>query len=111
MAADETKLGQLHEKVATVLTDLLDGQPITEEGEDGEVKVVGVIAPSAAIITAAIQLLKNNNITCAPSENNALGELQAKMQERAKAREARKATTTDLAQATKDMGFLTGLPN
>jgi hypothetical protein len=111
MAADETKLGRLHEKLAEVFCDALDGQPITEIDDEGNTTVVGHIAPSAAILTAVNQFLKNNNITCAPSENNALGELQAKMQERAKAREARKASQTDLAQATKDMGFLTGLPN
>lgn len=109
MAANEGKLGELHNKVAEVLSEALDGQVIPGEvdEETGEVSVVK-IPPSAAILQVAAKFLKDNNITCTPSEGNALGELRDKMEARRQARELRKA---DLKGASEDMGFLTGLPN
>lgn len=113
MAADETALGALHTKVAEVLNLALEGEELpgyTDE-ETGEVFPAKRLAPSAAIIAAATKFLKDNNITCAPSQDNALGELEAKMRER----DAKRANKLDLAQAQKDMastqGFLSVLPN
>jgi len=107
MAASEDALGTLHDKVANTLSRLLDGtqmpdytDPETEEVIQGE-----RLEPSAAILTASIQFLKNNNITCAPSEDNALGKLKQKMEER-QARRKERATRTDLNHASDDMGWL-----
>lgn len=113
MAADETKLGALHEKVAETLAKALDGTPIVEiDPETGEAKTVDVIPASAALITATIQFLKNNNVTCVPSQNNALGVLEEKMKERAAKRAERgQAKPADIAAATEHMNFLQGLPN
>jgi hypothetical protein len=108
MAANEQILGDLHTKVAEVLTGLLDGQslPTGEQDDDGN-EIVTVLAPSAAIITSAIQFLKNNNITCTPSKDNALGALVAAKE----AREARrKAGVIDLDQAREQARFTSGLP-
>jgi len=112
VAADEKALGDLHTKVANVLSDLLDGQelPTGEHDEDGN-EVVQVMPPSAAIITSAIQFLKNNNITCAPSQDNAIGELADKMQARREKRALRRAHTSDFEAASADAAFMTGLPN
>ena len=63
MAATESALGDLHDALAKTLTDL-----------------VGVEAPSAAVLAVAAKFLKDNNITCTPATDNALGELEAQMQ-------------------------------
>lgn len=109
MAADETALGNLHTKVAEVLTDLLDGTPLPTGETDGDGnEITQTMPPSAATLTAAIQFLKNNNITCTPAKDNALGALEAKMAERkAKMRAGR----ADLAVATEGAAFMAGLPN
>lgn len=109
MAANEKTLSDLHVKVAEVLADALDGQDIVDvDPKTGETKVMGKIAPSAALIQVATKFLKDNNITCTPSEDNAIGELKRKMEERA---ERRRATKADLTTAQKDMNFMEGLPN
>lgn len=109
MAADETALGDLHTKVAEVLTLALDGEelPGFTDPDTGEVVPPKKLAPSAAIIAAATKFLKDNNITCAPAQDNALGELEKKM----RARKAKRVNNTDLANATEGMSFLAGLPN
>lgn len=58
-AASEGALGELHNTLAKVLTDA--------------VKSDGV---SASVLAVAANFLKHNNITCAPSESNAVGALQ-----------------------------------
>lgn len=112
MAADESKLGNLHDKVAEVLSGALDGTQMPDYVDpDTEEVITGAkIEPSAAIITAAIQFLKNNNITCAPSDNNALGELEKKMKARQAKRAGRRAIpdATDLASADEQATWLDG---
>jgi len=113
MAADEGVLGALHEKVTEVLTEALDGDTIPgyEEVNEATGEITKVpdrkLPPSAAIIAAATKFLKDNNITCAPSPDNAVGALVDKLREKQKA----KASRLELADARKDMGFLSGLPN
>lgn len=102
MAASETRLGALHEKVTEVLMVALDGE-VLPGYEDGDTVIPDkVIPPSAAIIAAATKFLKDNEITCVPSENNALGELEQKMA----ARRARRGNVIDFdaaAQAASGM--------
>lgn len=62
MAATEDTLGELHTQLAQTLTDL--------------VKADGT---SAAVLAVAAKFLKDNNITCTPATDNALGELEAQM--------------------------------
>ena len=107
MAASEKKLGILHEKLADVFTELLDGVVIGVDEETGEETR---LPPSAAILTAVNQFLKNNDITCAPDESNAIGKLKAKQDERAAARAARKQEQADREAALEGGSFLSGLP-
>jgi hypothetical protein len=109
MAADETALGALHTQVAKVLTVALAGQELPGYFDEDLQKEVegGFIPPSAAIIAAATKFLKDNNITCTPSKDNALGELEDAM----KRRKEKRASKRDLANATEAHGFMTGLPN
>lgn len=108
MAASEKRLGELHEKVAEVLMDALEGEELPGwTDDDGNEMPAKKLAPSAAIIAAASKFLKDNEITCTPSESNALGDLQRKME----ARRAQRADKRDRADATQQAEFLTGLPN
>ncbi len=108
MAATETKLGALHEKVADVLLEALDGEilPGYSDEESGEVVEDKRLPPSAAIIAAATKFLKDNAITCVPAENNALGELEAKMRERRNKRNS--ANLIDFADAREAAGRMNG---
>lgn len=115
MAAKEDKLGSLHEKVAEVLTVMLEGTTLEAEydAEGVEVAAPTVIPPSAATITAAIQFLKNNNITCVPDESNSLGRLKEAQERRAAERDARKGALKGTAPRDFVAGpadFLDGLP-
>ena len=65
MAATEDKLGSLHDTLADVLS-----KAISAEG-----------AP-AAVMAVAAKFLKDNNITCTPAGDNALGELEAALREK-----------------------------
>lgn len=109
MAANEQVLGALHVKVAEVLTDLLDGTdlPTGEQDDDGNA-IVQKLQPSAAVLTSAIQFLKNNNITCVASDTNALGALVDKQKAREATRLARKEA---MKIASQDMSFMQGMPN
>lgn len=107
MSANETVLGALHTKVAEVLNEALDGQTLEAvTDEEGNVIQEAVkMAPSAAIIAAATKFLKDNNITCAPSKDNAIGALEQKMKDRAERRKER-ASKADLAAATEQQTWL-----
>jgi hypothetical protein len=109
MAANETVLGSLHDVVASVLITAMQGRVIpgyTEE--DGTVVPDTVFPPSAAEIQAATKFLKDNNITCAPSADNSVGELEEIMRNR-KAR-LRTVGGRDLEDATEQTSFMNGLP-
>lgn len=110
MSASENALGALHTKLAEVLSSALDGQqmPDYEDPETGEVVKGAKLEPSAAIMTATIQFLKNNNITCAPGEDNAMGELTEKMRKRQERREARTkgANVVDFDAARESATFI-----
>ncbi len=108
MAANETKLGVLHDAVADALTTLIAGtrtedyiDPETEELVEGT-----VIPPSAAIITAAAKFLKDNNITCEPSSDNGIGELERIMIDRQNRLRGNSLDKADLAGITADAGFM-----
>jgi len=105
VAANEDKLGTLHDQVADVLLDLLKGQELTDE----EGKVIGTIKPTAATVQAAAKFLKDNNITCAPSDDNKMGELRDALAEKNQRREQRRATRAELAEAKESAGFLHGM--
>lgn len=111
MAASETNLGALHEKVASVLLEALDGEEIPgfidEDPETGEVISVPAkrMAPSAAIIAAATKFLKDNEITCIPDKGNNLGALEQKAADRRAKRAA--MTAQDMVDARTQAGYMT----
>lgn len=107
MAANEDILGTLHELTAQALMDKLKGIPVLDEGGNptGE-----VIPCSAADIQAAAKFLKDNNITCAPAEDNKLGELEQRLKARQE-RRASRLTPQDIADAGEQRDFMVGLPN
>ena len=118
MAADETKLGALHDKVAEVLSMALDGEELpgyTDKTEDEDGNIIEIEVPpkrlpaSAAILAVAAKFLKDNQITCAPSKDNQLGELEAKLARRTAAK-AGKADPVDLGAASEHASFLSRLP-
>lgn len=113
MAADETVLGKMHDAVANVFIEALEGTTLpgysTTDDEGNKIEVPAQkMLPSAAILQAATKFLKDNNITCAPAPDNALGALEQKMKDRKAATAARRA---DFIVASEDMSFTAGLPN
>lgn len=107
MAANEDILGKLHELTATALIAKLNGIAVLDDAGQptGE-----TIPCSAADIQAAAKFLKDNNITCAPSEDNKLGELEQRLKLKQE-RRASRLTPQDLADASEQRDFMTGLPN
>lgn len=107
MAASQDVLGQLHELTTRALIEKIKGIPILDE--DGQ--PTGEVIPcSAADLQAASKFLKDNDITCAPSDDNALGELEQKLKDR-QARRASRLTPQDIADADASNQFTKGLPN
>ncbi len=105
MAASEDKLGALHEAVTRALIEGVT--PTVIPGVEGEADVV--LPPSAAMLAAAAKFLKDNSISCAPSEDNEMGELQRRLEEKNDRRTARKAERAELLEAGREAGFLRGL--
>lgn len=66
MAATETALGELHVALAETLSKMI---------ADGA---------SASVLAVAAKFLKDNNVTCTPSADNAMGELEAAIARRKK---------------------------
>lgn len=87
MAANENSMGMLH--------DLLARQLIAKI-ESGEA--------TASELAVAAKFLKDNNITCMPTEDNAIGELEEKLKQRKSKRVM--LTQADLDAAMSDTGFL-----
>lgn len=87
MAATDKVLGKLHEAVANELT-----RQVTAATDcEGDEKV----APSPALLSAAIAFLKNNNVTADAEENEALRALNDQLA----ARRQRKVPQSTLDQA------------
>lgn len=88
MTASEEELGKLHQAAVSIALAMLSPRtvPMMVKGEpllDAEgAPVMMTVYPTAAELAAATTLLKNNSITCAPSEGGAVDELQKKLDER-----------------------------
>lgn len=105
MAADEKVLGDLHTAVATALIDAVKPKQIPGyfDEETGEEVPGDSLGPSPAMLQAAIKFLKDNEITCEPAKDNALGELEQIIAER---RKKMQPTPADLDDVKRDTGFL-----
>ena len=79
-AAQETKLAELHEVVATVLIDQVGERAIEHDDETGE--EVELYTATPALLTCAMKFLKDNDITCEPSEDSSTKKLEDKLKER-----------------------------
>lgn len=90
MAASEGTLGLLHEAVATALMERIAAGEAT-----------------ASDISNAIKMLKDNNITCTPSDDNELGELETLLT----GKPVGKATQADLDAALDAAEFSTSRVN
>lgn len=103
MAASEKTLGVLHEKVATALTEQVEGyeEPIINDEGDvvGQIKV----RPSPALLNAAVAFLKNNNITADAAENESLRELNKQLAARRKDKKLPQAALDEAAMRYADM--------
>lgn len=87
MAANEGVLGELHELIARNLAARI---------ESGEA--------TASDLAVAVKFLKDNNITCIPAGDNALGELEEKLKTRKSKRTA--LTQADVDAAMQASGLL-----
>ena len=106
MAANEKLLGTLHEAVTKVLLEAMDGQelPGYVDPDTGEEVAGQKLPPSAAVMTVAAKFLKDNNITCAPAEDNELGALQKIMADRQK--KLRGLDMADRSAVSDSIGYL-----
>lgn len=79
--ASDSVLGLIHTLTAEWAISLLKGESKTAvvNKETGEVTEV-TLRPSAADIAVIRAFLKDNNITCVPSDDNALGKLQRELE-------------------------------
>lgn len=94
MAASEETLSSLHEALTTQLLARINSGEAT-----------------AADMAVARGILKDNNITCAPGEDNAIGELQKKLDARRAKREKPRlvgGTASDLEGAAEAVNFMVG---
>jgi hypothetical protein len=86
MAANEKTLGAVHEALATWATSRIKGDTGVIDNETGQELRVPLTAAEAGVIRA---FLNDNKITCAPSDDNALGKLEKALREKQQARIAR----------------------
>ncbi len=82
--ASSNALGALHSKVATALSEQVDGYKEEIFGPEGTVTGERTIRPSPALLGAAIAFLKNNNITADAEDNAELRKLGQALEARRK---------------------------
>lgn len=92
-SATETKLGDLHNKIATVMGNALDhiekqqlayGQAIDAAIELNDPEAVPASEPNVnpALLSVIARFLDSNNITCVPETGNVMGELERKLKQK-----------------------------
>lgn len=100
--ASEQALGALHEKLANVLSDMLDDQEVTKPtGKDADGNVITVtetIKPSAGVLAVAAKFLKDNSIFADPDQSGAMSEFEQKLNRRGK------PSKQDLKDAMNEVG-------
>lgn len=92
MSAKESELGELHSKVAKVMTKALDHVEKAQDAYDMmDAEVIaekGIKEPelNPALLSVMVRFLDANKITCAPEAGNETGELEKKLADRRKNR-------------------------
>lgn len=79
--ASNSVLGKLHEKLAEVMLEALDGEKFVDP-ESGEETVFKATNP--ALFTAIAKFLKDNDIVAVPETEDALTALKKRLAEKAK---------------------------
>ena len=92
--ATEDQLAILHRKVAETMTDALDQADIAarllakHKDEDLPKGIVRFLEDcreiNPSLLTSATKFLKDNNISCDPAEDSAVGELEERLKKRRK---------------------------
>lgn len=90
-AATEGQLGELHARVARVLTGALDvmdkaQEAYLEAGPDSELPPPEV---NASLMSVMTKFLADNKITCVPEDNANLSELETRLRDKRAARKLR----------------------
>lgn len=80
-AAHEAALAELHAVLAKVLTAQV-GEQATEEQEDGSEVTLYIASP--ALLTVALKMLKDNDITCVAEEDSSVNNLAKQLEDRKK---------------------------
>jgi hypothetical protein len=102
-AATEGQLGELHNKVATVLTNALkvvekaQDRYLMEEDVPLEMPLPEVSAP---LLSVAAKFLADNKITCVPEESSALTDLEAQLEAKRKRREGKRLAVGNVIPMT-----------
>lgn len=97
-AATEGALGNLHNKVAVVMSNALDQLAVQQvaydaamakaiEEEDPELAPAAEPALNPALLSVIVRFLDGNKITCVPEAGNAMGDLERRLQEKMARRE------------------------
>lgn len=78
-AASESSLGELHNKVAKVMTKALDNFEAAQDAFDPSQE--GSILPevNASLLSVITKFLNENKITCAPEENEDMSILEQRL--------------------------------
>jgi NADPH:quinone reductase-like Zn-dependent oxidoreductase len=86
-AASETKLGQLHEKVANVMIRSLDQiERRQDQWENTDNPEWDPPEAPPALLSVMAKFLADNKITCAPEAGNSVSDLEHKLAEKQKNR-------------------------
>lgn len=93
-AASESVLGELHRKIAKVMSDSLEVVEVAQSRyleNENEVDVPPTVP--AALLGVMVKFLADNSITCAPEESTELTELEKKLE----ARKSKRRTVGNVA--------------
>lgn len=85
MAASEKVLGEIHDATSKWCRLILEGVPLTDKDGNAVLKEDGqpwLVPPSAAHLTVIRAFLKDNEITCDPSNDSSVDALRKKLEER-----------------------------
>jgi hypothetical protein len=94
-ATPEETMGELHAKVAEVLSAQLEGRPY-KDPKTGEVLWVEV---DPRFVTAAVTFLNNNKVTMSPFVMETISEIEKKLKSRAKFTLIKKEAEEDARKA------------